>query len=128
MIIASEKEDRLGAAIVNCAYVVHQKLGPGLLEPIYETCFCHELKKRCIPFRRQVKVPLVYDGLTFQQGLRIDVLVDDLVICELKSVAAMPPVFLAQILSQLRLSGKTLGYLINFNVDLIKHGIRRMIR
>ncbi len=128
MIIATEKEDRLGAAVVDCAYAVHHELGPGLLEPTYELCFCHELKKRQIPFRRQIKVPLVYDGLTFPHGLRLDVLVDDLVICELKSVEWMAPVYLAQILSQLRLSGKNLGYLINFNVDLIKHGIRRVIR
>lgn len=128
MIIASDKEDRLGAAVVNCAYAVHRELGPGLLESIYETCFCHELNKRRIPFKRQVAAPLVYDGITFQHRLRIDVLVDDLVICELKSAEAMPPVFLAQILSQLKLSGKHLGFLINFNVDIIKHGIRRVIR
>lgn len=128
MIIATEKEDRLGAAIVRCAYTVHRELGPGLLESIYETCFCHELRKRLIPFQEQVVVPLIYDGVTFPHGLRLDVLVDDLVICELKSVEALTPVFLAQMLSQLELSGKHLGYLINFNVAVIKDGIRRVIR
>ncbi len=128
MIIASEKEDRLGAAIVNCAYIVHRELGPGLLESIYETCFCHELHKHQIPFERQVAVPLFYDGMTFPQGLRLDVLVDGLVVCELKCAEALTPVFLAQLLSQLKLSGKHLGYLINFNVAIIKQGIRRVIR
>jgi GxxExxY protein len=128
MIIVSEKEDRLGGAIVKCAYAVHRELGPGLLESIYEVCFCHELQKRGIPHRRQVSIPIIYDGVALPHGLRLDILVDDLVICELKSVDVLTPVFLAQILSQLKLSGKHLGFLINFNEALIKDGIRRVIR
>ena len=128
MIVLSEREEELGGTIVDSAYTVHYALGPGLLESIYETCFCHELQKRHVPFRRQVNVPLTYDGVVLSQGLRLDILVDDLVICELESVEGLTPVFLAQILSQLLLSGKHLGFLINFNVALIKSGIRRVIR
>jgi GxxExxY protein len=82
------------------------------LESIYETCFCHELRKRGIPYRRQVIVPLVYDGIALSEGMRLDILLDELVICELKAVEASSPVFLAQILSQLKLAGKRLGFLI----------------
>ncbi len=128
MIVLSEREEELACAIVDSAYRVHKELGPGLLEAIYETCFCHELQRHHVPFRRQVYVPLNYDGVAFSQGLRLDILVDDLVICELKSVEGLTPVFLAQILSQLQLSGRHLGFLINFNVALIKSGIRRVIR
>lgn len=100
---------------------------PGLLESVYEVCFCHELSKRGLSYRRQVVVPIVYDGITFDEGLRLDVLVEELVICELKAVGTMHPVFLAQLLTQLKLTGKRLGFLINFNVPLIKQGIKRVI-
>jgi GxxExxY protein len=125
--MTSPREEELAEGIVSSAYAVHKVLGPGLLESIYEACFCHELSKRGIPHRRQVIVPLVYDGVAFSEGLRLDILVDDLVICELKSVESSSPVFLAQILSQLKLAGKRLGFLINFNVPMIKQGIRRVI-
>jgi GxxExxY protein len=124
----SAEEERVGKLIVDAAMVVHRSLGPGLLESIYEVCFCHELARRSLSFRRQVVVPIIYDGITFDEGLRLDVLVEDLVICELKAVDMMNPVYEAQILSQLKLTGKRLGYLINFNVPLIKNGIKRMIR
>ncbi len=97
------------------------------MENIYEACFCHELAKRHLSFRRQVTVPIVYDGIRFDEGLRLDVLVEELVICELKAVDKMNPVFTAQILTQLKLAGKRLGFLINFNVPLIKYGIKRVI-
>ncbi len=126
-ITTTPQEETLAKAIVDSAYVIHRSLGPGLLESIYETCFCHELKKRHIPYRRQVIVPLVYDGVKLAEGLRLDLLVEDLIVCELKSVEAMNRVFLAQILSQLKLTGKRLGFLINFNVPIIKEGIRRVI-
>jgi GxxExxY protein len=125
--MTSPREEELAQAIVSSAYAVHKVLGPGLLESIYEACFCHELSKRGIPYRRQVIVPLFYDGLTLSEGLRLDVLVDELVICELKSVESPSPVFLAQILSQLKLARKRLGFLINFNVPMIKQGIRRVV-
>jgi GxxExxY protein len=123
----SDEEERIAKDIVGSAYAVHSALGPGLLENVYEVCFCHELTKHGRSFRRQVVVPIVYDGLTFDEGLRLDVLVEDLVICELKAVETMHPVFLAQLLTQLKLTGKRLGFLINFNVPLIKQGIKRVI-
>ena len=125
--LPSPEEERAAAAIVASALAVHRVLGPGLLESIYETCFCHELTKRGFAVRRQVMVPIEYDGIVFPEGLRLDVLVNELVICELKSVEAVNPVHQAQLLSQLRLSGKRLGFLINFNVPLIKNGIQRVI-
>ncbi len=95
------------------------------MEKVYEICFCHELAKRGIGYQRQLDIPIVYDGLNFDEGLRIDVMVEDLVICELKAIEQVNPVWTAQILSHLTLTGKRLGYLINFNVPLIKNGIKR---
>jgi GxxExxY protein len=123
----SEKEEHLAKIIVDSAFTVHQHLGPGLIERIYETCFCHELAKREIPFHKQVSIPIQYDGICFDEGLRIDVLVDDLVICELKAVDAMNPVWKAQLLTYLKLTNKRLGFFINFNVPIIKKGIKRII-
>ena len=123
----SDKEERIATAIVDSAYAVHSTLGPGLLERIYEVCFCHELRKREMTPRRQVVVPLVYDGITFDEGLQLDVLVEDSVICELKAVETMNPVFMAQLLTQLKLTGKRLGFLLNFNVPRIRDGIKRVI-
>ncbi len=122
-----DSTDGIAHAIVDSAYAVHSTLGPGLLESIYETCFCHELKKRNLSFLRQVSVPIVYNGITFDEGLRLDVLICDTVICELKAVELMHPVFTAQLLTYLKLTGKRLGFLINFNVPIIKHGIKRII-
>jgi len=123
----SAEEERVAKAIVDAAYTVHKTLGPGLLEQVYEVCFCHELGKRGLSYCRQVVVPIVYDGITFDEGLRLDVLVEDSIICELKAVETMHPVFTAQILTYLKLTGKRLGFLINFNVPLIKDGIQRLI-
>jgi GxxExxY protein len=121
------EEEAIGKAIVNAAYVVHKELGPGLLERVYEVCFCHVLKKAGYNVKRQIDIPIVFDGIVFDEGLRLDVLVNDKVICELKAVDAVNPVWEAQILSHLKLTGKRLGYLINFNVPLIKNGIKRRI-
>ena len=82
----SDSEERIATIIVNAAYTVHKALGPGLLESIYEVCFCHELTKQGLAVHRQVTLPITYDGLNFDEGLRLDVLVEDLVICELKAV------------------------------------------
>lgn len=125
---AQERKDReefLAKEIVDCAYRVHKQLGPGLLEKVYEVCFCHELTKKGIPYKRQIDLPIVYDGIIFNEGLRLDVIVDDLVICELKAKDELNPVWKAQIISHLKLTGKGLGFLINFNVTLIKNGINR---
>lgn len=123
----SAEEERIGRAVVDAAYHVHSELGPGLLEKIYEACFCHLLTKAGFIVKRQIDVPIRFDGLVFEQGLRLDVLVDELVICELKSSERAKPVWEAQLLSHLRLTDLRLGYLINFNVPLIKNGIKRMI-
>lgn len=123
----SEEEEKIGKAIVNAAYTVHKELGPGLLEKVYEICFCHVLTKNGYLVRRQLNIPIVFDDLVFDEGLRLDVLVNDLVICELKAIEQVNPVWEAQILSHLKLTGKRLGYLINFNVPLIKDGIRRFV-
>ena len=123
----SEKEERIAREIVDAAYAVHKTLGPGLLEKVYEVCFCHELSKRELEYQRQVDVPIVYDGIAFDEGLRLDVLVEELIICELKAVDEMNPVWEAQLLSHLKLTGKRLGFLVNFNVPLIKKGIKRII-
>ncbi len=88
---------------------------------------CHELNRRCIPFRKQVSLPIVYGGLRLESGLRLDLLVDNTVIVELKAVEQMLPLFEAQLLSYLKLTNLRLGFLINFNVRLIKHGIKRLI-
>jgi len=123
----SDREEEIASAIVEAAYVVHKNLGPGLLERIYEVCLCHELSKRGFHLERQVDLPINYDGIIFDEGLRLDVLVDNLVICELKAVGDMNPVWQAQLLSHLKLTGKRLGFLINFNVPLIKDAIKRLI-
>jgi len=122
-----KREEDIARNVVNAAYRVHRRLGPGLLERVYEVCFCHELGKLGLSYVRQVDIPIVYDGIVFDEGLRLDVLVEDLVVCELKAVDELNPVWEAQVLSHLKLTGKRLGFLINFNVELIKHGIRRFV-
>jgi len=123
----SEKEELIATQIMDVAYTVHKNLGPGLLERIYETCFCHELSKRNLSYQRQVNIPIKYDGIMFDEGLRLDILVEELIICELKAAEQNNPLWEAQLLSYLRLTGKRLGFLINFNVPLIKQGIKRII-
>lgn len=123
----NEEEENAGKAVVNAAYKVHKSLGPGLLEKVYEVCFCHVLKEDGYQVKRQLDIPIVFEGHVFDEGLRLDVMVNDLVICELKALETVNPVWEAQLLSHLKLTGKRLGYLINFNVPLIKDGIKRMI-
>lgn len=125
MYILTEVEEFLCKQIVDCAYKVHSKLGPGLLEKIYEVCFCHELGKQDIPFRRQVQLPIMYDGLVFDEGLKLDVLVDDKIICEFKAVEIVNPLWQAQVISHLKLTGLHVGFVINFNVPIMKNGFRR---
>ena len=122
-----EELEIIGKKIVDAAYTIHKALGPGLLEKVYEVCFCHELQKRGLTYERQVSVQIVYDGITFKEGLRLDVLVETSVICELKALETVNPVWEAQILSHLKLTDNRLGYLINFNVPLMKNGIRRFV-
>ena len=121
-----EKEE-IARRIVNAAYRIHKELGPGLLEKVYEVCFENELRKSGLFVERQTKVPIYYDSIYFEEGLRLDILVEKKVIVELKALDQVNPVWQAQLLSHLKLSGLTLGFLINFNVPLIKHGIKRMV-
>jgi GxxExxY protein len=123
----SDFEEYLATQIVDAAVTVHKRLGPGLLEKIYEVCLCYELEKRGLKVRRQVKLPIFYDNLVFEEGLILDLLVEDLVICELKAVDAINPYWQAQIISHLKLAKLRLGFLINFNVDLMKNGINRFV-
>jgi GxxExxY protein len=112
--------------IVDAAYRVHKTLGPGLLETVYEQCMGHELRRRGMPFRSQLSLPVLYDGIRVDAGLRIDMIVDDRVIVEFKSVEALHPIHTAQLLTYLKLTNLRLGLLINFNVPLIRLGIRRL--
>jgi GxxExxY protein len=119
--------EKIATEIVDIAFNIHKKLGPGLLESIYEKCFCYELAERNIPFVKQQCVKIIYDNLVIDDGLRIDILVDDLIIIELKAQETSHPVWEAQLLSYLKLTGKELGFLINFHVKLMKNGIKRMV-
>jgi GxxExxY protein len=121
----TQRESWLCTQVVDCAFKVHKELGPGLLEKIYEACFCHELMKRNISFDRQIYLPISYDGLKFDEGLRLDVFVDSLVICELKALDLVNPVWEAQVLSHLKITGTHIGFILNFNVPLMKNGTRR---
>jgi GxxExxY protein len=112
---------------VDAAFRVHAALGPGLLESVYEVCMVHELHERGLDVRTQVALPVIYRGVRLHAGLRLDMLVNDELIVELKSVVEHHPVFEAQLLTYLKLSGHRLGLLINFNVPLIRDGIRRII-
>ena len=123
----TEKEEEVAERIVDAAYKVHKALGPGLLEKVYEVCFCHELTKAGLSYQKQVSVPINYDGVKLDEGLRLDVIVENLIICELKAVDQMNSVYMAQVLTYMKLTGKHLGFLINFNVPVIKSGIKRMI-
>lgn len=123
----SPEEEEIGKAVVNAAYEVHKELGPGLLEKVYEVCFCHVLARYGYSVQRQLIVPIVFEDLVLDESLRLDVLVNDLVICELKALETVNPVWEAQILSHLKLTKRRLGYLINFNVPLIKDGIKRFV-
>ena len=123
----SQEEERIGRAIVNAAYKVHKELGPGLLERVYEACLCHVLREEGYHVQRQIDIPISFEGIEFNEGLRLDVMVENKVIAELKALENVNPVWEAQLLSHLKLTGKRLGYLINFNVPLIKEGIKRMV-
>ena len=107
----SPREEEIAKKIVSAAFNVHQHLGPGLLEKIYETCFCYELSKYGLHYRQQVEIPITYDNIVFDAGLRLDILVEDLVICELKAVTEVNPVFQAQVLSYLRKPENALVFL-----------------
>ena len=111
---------------LDAAFNVHRELGPGLLESVYEACVCHELTLMGVPFQRQVSVPVSYRGIQIESGLRLDLLVADEVVIELKSIDALLPIHEAQLLTYLKITQKRVGILINFNVPLLKQGLKRI--
>lgn len=119
--------DRLSNRIIGCALEVHRELGPGLLESTYEQCLAHELKQSKIPFKLQVPLPVKYKSTLVDCGYRIDMLVNDKIIVELKSVEKLLPIHQAQLLTYMKLSGISIGLLMNFNVQFLKNGIKRMV-
>lgn len=120
-------ENEISKIIVDCAYRVHKSLGPGLLESTYEACMYYELDKNNLVVHKQKVLPVIYDNLKLEAGYRIDLLVENKVIIELKSVKKLDDVHTAQMITYLRLSDCKLGLLINFNVSLIKYGIKRIV-
>jgi GxxExxY protein len=120
-------DKQLTYEIIGAAIEVHRQLGPGLLESVYEECLCRELTIREIPFERQKSLPLVYKELKLECGYRLDLLVDGKVVVEIKSVESLAPIHDAIVLTYLKLSGRTLGLLINFNSVTLKSGIRRLV-
>jgi len=120
-------ENEIGTAIIGSAMKVHAAVGPGLLESAYETCLLYELEKLGLPAQRQVLIPLRYEDLTIDNGYRIDLLVAERVVVELKALETILPVHRAQLLSYLRLGGFKLGYLLNFNVARMRDGIVRLV-
>jgi GxxExxY protein len=120
------QRDPLTERVIGAAIEVHRTLGPGLLESAYEECMCRELSLAGLEFRRQVELPVVYKGVKLSAGFRIDLCVDEEVIVELKAVDKLLPIHEAQILTYLRLSGYHTGLLINFNVPMLKDGLKRL--
>ncbi len=123
----SEKEEWIATQVVDIAINIHKQLGPGLLESVYAKCFYYELTHREISFEREKAVPIIYNDLIIDEGLRLDCLVDQLVILEFKAQENYHPVWEAQLMSYLKLTKKRLGFLINFHVPLMKDGIKRII-
>jgi GxxExxY protein len=120
-------ENQIAKEIVDAAFKVHSRLGPGLLESVYEVVLAYELRKRGLNVVRQLPVPIVYEDIQFEEGFRLDLLVEDKVIVEIKSIEKVTGVDKKQLLTHLRLMDKQLGLLINFNVGLIKDGISRIV-
>jgi GxxExxY protein len=119
--------NELSSKIIGAALEVHKELGPGLLESVYEACLCHELSKQKVSFDSQVDLPIIYKGEITNKTYRVDILVENCVIVELKAVDTISPIHEAQLLTYMKLLNINLGLLINFNVDILKNGIRRKI-
>ncbi len=120
-------ENEVAKRIVDACYKIHTTLGPGLLETVYEAVLQHELKNRGLHTVRQSPVPITWEGVEFEEGFRADLIVNGLVIIELKSVERFAPVHAKQLLTYLKLTGMKLGLLVNFGEELIKNGIKRMV-
>ncbi|HTS54604.1 MAG TPA: GxxExxY protein [Burkholderiales bacterium] len=118
--------DLLSERVIGAAIEVHRVLGPGLLESAYEECLCYELSVRGLRFRRQVEIPVVYKAIHLECGYKMDLVVDEQLVIELKTVEKIAPIHEAQLLTYLKLSGLHVGLLINFNVPVLKHGLKRI--
>ena len=127
IMITKDEYERIGKIILDCAFEVHKELGPGLLESIYEECLCEKKKKKGLEVESQVYLPLIYKGKKLNKNFRIDVLVEDVIIIEIKSAIDLYAVDEAQLVSYMKLADKRLGYLLNFNVALLKDGIKRKV-
>jgi GxxExxY protein len=123
----SRRAEEVAREVVDAALCVHRALGPGLVEPVYHACMCHEFSLRGLAFRSEFPVPVIYKGVRLGTDLKLDLLVEECVLVELKSVERLLPIFDAQLLTYLKLTGNRLGLLINFNVPRIKDGIKRMV-
>jgi GxxExxY protein len=122
----TQRLNQITEKIIGCAIEVHRALGPGLLESAYEECLCFELSQNGLNFERQVPLPVVYKGVKLDCGYRMDLVVENLVIVEIKAIAHILPVHEAQVLSYLKLDNKPLGLLLNFHVSVLKNGIKRI--
>lgn len=120
-------ENEIGDVVIECAIDIHRNLGPGLLESVYEQILARALEKRGLHVERQVSIPVKYDGETFEQGFRADLIIEGMVILEIKSVEKLSPVAQKQLLTYLKLTNMKLGYVLNFGAELMKHGIHRTI-
>ncbi|MEE9295634.1 MAG: GxxExxY protein [Phycisphaerae bacterium] len=123
----TERLNAISETVIGAAITVHRELGPGLLESAYEACLAYELADRGVAMERQKALPVIYRGVKVDCGYRVDLFVDNAIVVELKSVESLEPIHTAQLLSYLKLSGSQLGLLINFNVKLLKDGIRRVV-
>jgi GxxExxY protein len=122
----TDRANRAAKTVVDAAFAVHTQLGPGLLESVYEKCLCHAIRRRGLAVERQLFLPIEFEELRMNSGLRLDMVVDDSLVVEVKAVEVLLPVHRAQLLTYLRLSKHRLGLLINFNVPVIRSGITRM--
>lgn len=123
----TDQEKWLSTKLMSIAFDMHRSLGPGLLQAVYERIFCYELEQRNIPYLKQKRVEIFYRGLRLDEGLRLGLLVDNTIIIELKAEAGHQPLWEAQLLSFMKLSGKRLGYVLNFHTPLMKDGVKRIL-
>lgn len=124
---SNEDLERIATILIDAVYVVHRALGPGLMESAYQVCLSHELRKRGLTIRCEVSLPVPYDGIEIDAGYRVDLPLEEEIIVENKAVRTIAPIHEAQLLTYLKLSGLRLGFLLNWNVPLIKDGIKRMV-
>jgi GxxExxY protein len=121
------RENDLTDKIIGAAIEVHRRLGPGLLEAVYEECLCYELSQAGLKFQRQMHLPITYKGIKFESAYKMDLVVEDAIVIEIKAIEEMLPVHSAQLLTYLKSSNKRVGLLINFNVPILKNGLKRIV-